>query len=586
MDIIGHLARTVTPAILGNDRTPQKESLLEQFYAIFAGRLADQDTYGRFGDRDILADDHDFYNQVWTDDTHRNSLSSELARENNVDESSVHSMLAAAAPMAFNEIKSLAGNVPVPQFLRDNLDTYRNRIPAWAGTLVPVGLLGTEPAAAHVEGRRISDTTSTAPLVKTEEEGGSFMKALLPIIGLIILGALAWALMKGCQDEPEAVVTEPVAEEQVVADEPAAVAADAEPASLMLSSGQSNELYACRVNAGDDALSGSIMDAIRGVFGAEADKCRADVDDYFAADMPAAANLAAILPLVKNTPDANIIIKGDDIRVNSPNDAELQQLVADIQAAAPDMNVVADGPLDLQGEIDNSLSMAGAAFDRLTGDEVDARDVARALSLQVINFEVDEAVIPDVNKPLLDRATKLLEKTPDAQLLIIGHTDAQASNAYNMDLSQRRAQAVKDYLISQGVDGSKLLTKGAGETDPIASNATEQGRFRNRRIEFTVYDESMGEADENGIIVAPNAEIMDADPNLNPLDANNDDVMPDGDDTLLTADPDLNPLDNNNDDVMPDGDDTILNADPNMNPLDADNDDIMPDQDDPTNTAN
>ena len=115
--------------------------------------------------------------------------------------------------------------------------------------------------------------------------------------------------------------------------------------------------------------------------------------------------------------------------------------------------------------------------------------MARALSIQVINFEVDEAVIPDVNKELLDRAAKIINEVPNMKLTIIGHTDSQASDSYNVELSRDRAEAVREYLVSQGVDASKLMTKGMGESEPIADNSTEQGRFRNRRIEFIVNDE-------------------------------------------------------------------------------------------------
>lgn len=498
MDIINHLARTVTPAVLGNNRTPQNESLLEQFYAIFAGRLADKDTYGRFSGQEIARDDKGFYDRVWTDQNHRTSISRELAKTHNVDESSVQGLVAAAAPLAYHEISSLAGSTPVPQFLRDNLSTYRDHIPTWATTLVPAGLLTVQSEPA---GHRISDTVSTAPLQREEEKSGSFMKALLPIIGLIILGALAWALLKSCQETPEPVATPVVTEQQEVveADNTTAVAADIEPASLRLATGEGNMLYACRINAGDEALKDQIMDTVRSVFGDEADKCRADIDDSFATDMPAVGSLATILPIVQNSPNASMIIKGDQIVVNSPDSAALEQLVSDIQAAAPGMTVVAEGPLDLQNEIQNSLTASSAAMDNL-GENPDPRDVARALSLQVINFELDKAFIPDVNKPLLDRAAKLMAEVPDMKLMIIGHTDKTASNEYNMELSRDRAESVKEYLVSQGVDASKLMTKGMGEKDPIADNSTEQGRFRNRRIEFTVYDESMA-ADSDGIAV-------------------------------------------------------------------------------------
>ncbi|WP_240990815.1 OmpA family protein [Psychrobacter sp. TB47] len=170
------------------------------------------------------------------------------------------------------------------------------------------------------------------------------------------------------------------------------------------------------------------------------------------------------------------------------------------------------------------------------GDNPDPRDVARALSLQVINFEVDKAFIPDVNKAFLDRAAKIMTDVPDMNLMIIGYTDSQASDAYNLKLSRDRAESVKEYLVSQGIDASKLSTKGMGETDPIADNSTEQGRFRNRRIEFLVNDETVSAND--GMTITNNA----LDPDLNPLDSNNDDLLPDGDDASrrTVVDPQVN----------------------------------------------
>lgn len=568
MDIINHLARTVTPAVLGDNRTPQNESLLEQFYAIFAARLADNDTYSRFSGQEIARDDDGFYDRVWTDQSHRSSISRELANTHKVDESSVQGLVAAAAPLAYHEISSLAGSTPVPQFLRDNLSTYRSHIPSWATTVVPAGVLVTDQTTAAPAGERISDTVSTAPLQREEEKGGSFMKALLPIIGLIILGALAWALLKGCQEKPEPVATPVVTEEVVDNDTPvAAVAADAEPASLRIATGEDNMLYACRINAGDQALSDQVMGAMQNVFGDEAAKCRADVDDSFATDMPAAELLSAILPIVKSSPNASMIIKGDEIIVNSPDAASLDQLVSDIQAAAPGMKVTAEGPLDLQNEIDNSLVAADAAIDRL-GENPDPRDVARALSLQVINFELDKAFIPDANKPFLDRAAKIIQQVPDMELMIIGHTDSQASDAYNMELSRERAEAVKEYLVSKGVDASKLQTKGMGESDPIADNSTEQGRFRNRRIEFTVYDESMA-ADDNGIAVTAG----------NGGDVGMGTTVKDGvNSAVATAGSAVNSAGN----AAQNAGNAIVNADPDLNPLDGNNDDLLPDSDDPT----
>ena len=530
MDVISHLTRTVSPAVLGDDRSPAKKNLLEQFYAIFAARLADKDTHDRFSSENIARDDQGFHERVWTDSTHRDQIARELAGKHNVDVTASRGLIAMAAPLAYHEIKSLAGTTPVPQFLNDNSASYQHHIPAWASTVLPAGMIAAAPTGA-----RMSDTVSTAPLQREEETEGSFMKALLPIIGLIILGALAWALLRGCQENPEPVATPAVTQEQAAEGNATAVAADVEPASLRIATGENGELYACRMNVGNETLQTNVMNALTSAFGDEANNCRADVDDNFAIDMPAAAQLAAILPIVKNVPNASMLIKGDTITVNAPDAATLDKLVADLQAAAPAMTVEAEGALDAQSEIDNSLTAADTAMSNL-GENPDPRDVARALSLQVINFEVDAASIPDANKSFLDRASKIITEVPNMNLMIIGHTDSQADDAYNMKLSRDRAESVKEYLVSQGIDASKLSTKGMGETDPIADNSTEQGRFRNRRIEFVVNDETTSAND--GMIMSSDA----LDPDLNPLDSNNDDLLPDSDDASrgTAVDPQMN----------------------------------------------
>ena len=521
MDIIGHLTRTVSPAVLGDDHSPAKKNLLEQFYAIFAARLADNNTHERFANENIARDDQGFYDRVWTEDTHRDQIARELAGKHNVDVTETRGLIAMAAPLAYHEIKSLAGTTPVPQFLNENIDSYQHHIPAWATAVLPVGAIAAAPVAT---GTRLSDTVSTAPLQREEEKDGSFMKALLPIIGLIILGALAWALLRGCEDNPEP-VGKPVTEQQAVDSDGKTAVAAITPASLRIATGENSELYACRMNVGNDTLQSNVMTELTGVFGDAANNCRADIDDNFSIDMPATAQLATILPIFKNVPNASMLIEGNTITVNAADSAALTKLVADLQAAAPAMTVTAEGPLNEQTEIADSLTASEAAMDNL-GQNPDPRDVARALSLQVVNFEIDKAVIPEANKALLDRAVKLMEQVPNMKLMIIGHTDKTADAAYNMKLSEERAQAMKEYLVAQGADPSKLMTKGMGETDPIADNTTDQGRFRNRRIEFVVYDETATATANDGLVISNNA----LDPDLNPLDSDNDDLMPDADD--------------------------------------------------------
>ncbi|MFN0179980.1 MAG: OmpA family protein [Gemmatimonadales bacterium] len=80
-----------------------------------------------------------------------------------------------------------------------------------------------------------------------------------------------------------------------------------------------------------------------------------------------------------------------------------------------------------------------------------------------------------------------LEAYPGTELVIIGHTDQLGTSQYNQTLSERRANAAATYLISQGVAGSRTITRGLGETEPTAPNDTEAGRQANRRIEVAIY---------------------------------------------------------------------------------------------------
>ncbi|MGB5736222.1 MAG: OmpA family protein, partial [Thiohalocapsa sp.] len=88
----------------------------------------------------------------------------------------------------------------------------------------------------------------------------------------------------------------------------------------------------------------------------------------------------------------------------------------------------------------------------------------------------------------LDRVTTLLEQRPDLTARVEGHTDSSGGAAINQDLSQQRAQAVMQALITRGVAGDRLSAKGYGAERPIASNATEAGRRANRRVEIYVIE--------------------------------------------------------------------------------------------------
>ncbi len=99
-------------------------------------------------------------------------------------------------------------------------------------------------------------------------------------------------------------------------------------------------------------------------------------------------------------------------------------------------------------------------------------------------FDFDQAVLRAEDKQRLDAAVAQLKTLPeDATIQVTGYTDSIGSEKYNQELSMRRAQAAKDYLVSNGVAENRIVLSGMGESNPIASNDTAEGRAMNRRVE-------------------------------------------------------------------------------------------------------
>lgn len=101
-------------------------------------------------------------------------------------------------------------------------------------------------------------------------------------------------------------------------------------------------------------------------------------------------------------------------------------------------------------------------------------------------FEFDSATLTDSVSERLDNFVNFLNEYPQAQVEITGYTDSSGPAAYNQKLSERRAQAVADYLIAAGIDADRFTVKGMGEENPVADNSTHEGREKNRRVEVVV----------------------------------------------------------------------------------------------------
>jgi len=99
-------------------------------------------------------------------------------------------------------------------------------------------------------------------------------------------------------------------------------------------------------------------------------------------------------------------------------------------------------------------------------------------------FDFDKSVLRPDGKKNIDDALAKIRGTDLEMVIATGHTDSIGTNAYNQKLSERRAQSVKDYLVSKGIPASKITTIGKGETQPVATNKTAEGRQKNRRVDI------------------------------------------------------------------------------------------------------
>jgi outer membrane protein OmpA-like peptidoglycan-associated protein len=142
-------------------------------------------------------------------------------------------------------------------------------------------------------------------------------------------------------------------------------------------------------------------------------------------------------------------------------------------------------PMLLRAEPDQRVSDAQAALAKLATVKDEPRGMVITLSGGVLFASNREVLLPEA-RTRLEQVAEVLLTNRERNLTVEGHTDSQGSQSHNRDLSQRRAEAVRRYLMGRGYQGDLIQAHGLGKESPVADNATAEGRANNRRIEIVI----------------------------------------------------------------------------------------------------
>jgi OmpA-OmpF porin, OOP family len=143
---------------------------------------------------------------------------------------------------------------------------------------------------------------------------------------------------------------------------------------------------------------------------------------------------------------------------------------------------------ELDGDKDGIVDGLDQCPDTPAGDKVDNKGctLLKTIVLKGVNFDNNAAILRTDAATILDDQVATLKRYPALKVEVAGHTDSNNSDAYNQQLSERRAKAVMEYFVAKGVAAEQLTAKGYGESQPIADNGTAEGRAQNRRVELRI----------------------------------------------------------------------------------------------------
>lgn len=168
-------------------------------------------------------------------------------------------------------------------------------------------------------------------------------------------------------------------------------------------------------------------------------------------------------------------------------------LTLGVSAASVSAQTKSGAPAKPNGYLQSSSGTVKSGFGVCVGTGYFTPDMqtpecaAAAVSLRGDSlFDFNSAVLKREGRALLDTIAKKAKAVKAQKITVVGHTDSMGTDAYNQKLSERRAAAVKNYLVSKGISAKTIVASGKGESSPVASNSTEEGRAKNRRVEVDI----------------------------------------------------------------------------------------------------
>ncbi len=156
------------------------------------------------------------------------------------------------------------------------------------------------------------------------------------------------------------------------------------------------------------------------------------------------------------------------------------------QEARQDARVAIEEVERLNQERDEELNRLQEALSQIVETRRTALGLVMNLSSDYLKFEFDKSDIRSENREVLSRIVGVLMTSKDYQIYVYGHTDNIGTDAYNVDLSERRAEAVRDYLVEAGMDPGIIDTEGFGKSQPLVPGTGDEARAKNRRVELGI----------------------------------------------------------------------------------------------------